>query len=331
MAWLPRTLAFAATALFTSRASAGGSCAIHGDHATVGRVRVQTSGDPLTLHVLGAPVTAYVDARAPTALEVEGTLAFHGSPIDRLPYTLRHATEGSAGVARLPSDQKLLGVRVRGDEVIIDAELDPFLKIAARDITVACDALTLDQPRLFEKQRRSSEKDDGESWMPAGQVLTFHEHPGSGAAVRLTTENPKGVRIRRFREDARWMRPWVRVETEINGAVIAGWVARSAIQTADSRMGAGGAFDTGISCAAEKPSVPALIQLGAEVYAEPGKRPWARAQSTEAFMVRDPGRGDWVQITRVKDLREGAGCPGLSHAFVRRSAVTFTPGAAVSP
>jgi hypothetical protein len=331
MAWIMRTLAFAATALLASPAFAE-TCAISGEHAIVGRVRVATSAAPLTVHVVGVAVTAYVDEWAKTMVEVKSPLFFSGTPIDRPSYTLNRSVESKGGVARLPSDEKVLAVRVRHGEVIVDVELDRWMGILARDVPVPCDALTLDWPRRYERQRPSSEKDDGTRWAPTGRVLTFHEHPGGGLAVRLEMKEPSGVALRRFRDDSSWLRPWVRVEAQIGRAVLAGWVARSAIMEVHSGMIWGGSNDGGFGCPSNGGDVPATIEGGAGVYAEPGKRPWAVVQASDAFSVRDLGTGEWVQIVSANGIQDNEHCPGLSHAFVRRSAVVFPARAgAISP
>jgi hypothetical protein len=112
--------------------------------------------------------------------------------------------------------------------------------------------------------------------------------------------------------------------------VLAGWVARSAIMETHEGLIAGGSHDGGFGCGVGDRSVLATIEPGTRVYAEPGKRPWAFVQSSDAFSVRDLGDGEWIQIVSVNGIQDNKVCPGLSHAFVRRAAVVF-PRAGAGP
>jgi hypothetical protein len=69
--------------------------------------------------------------------------------------------------------------------------------------------------------------------------------------------------------------------------------------------------------------VAATIEGGTRVYAEPGRFPWAVVQSSDGFRVRDAAQRAWVQIVSANGIQDQRACPGLSRAFVPRSAVVF--------
>lgn len=69
------------------------------------------------------------------------------------------------------------------------------------------------------------------------------------------------------------------------------------------------------------------IRASTQVFASPGTGPWATVPVAIRATARIPASGDWIQITRIRGLREpgDALCETLQHAFVRRSAVTVLP------
>lgn len=296
----------------------------------LGRVVVRPEGaEPFELEVRDTEVTVEPGARpGPVKVEIRGALAFRATAG---PVPLRPAAvlETAVPMVRLGDRARIERARLSGGDLVGDATIAAGVTIA--DLPLRCEGLLVD-----EQTRRMTtfpvHHGDDPPWLPVGASLAVAESHGGGREVVVRFDDPTLLTLERL--EPRGERARVRVAFGDGGA-IEGWVGSGAIRHAEGMIGhaaTGGEGEaTGLTALGRRGGAyegPALIAGGSTVYAAPGVGPWATVVADVELRVSAMPGEENVLVRQIPGLSDAGGSGLLSHAWVRRAAVTLPPSAA---
>ena len=314
-------------------------CVVSGTPSALRAVVVSPPGEAsFQFAVSGVPARATPGTDpAATSVHLEGALVFDAVVADAR-ISVSRAISASGGILALTEGVYTQRTRATAPDVRADVVLDSG--IIAQDVTLPCDALTLNPPRpppatqpVASQPRSATPPSDGTFWIPRSNTLTLFSAPGTGQSVRLHIESPLSFSMVRHQRRGAWSEvSW----SGARGAEVRGWASQSTLVPMPNG-GIGGMADRATilcrSASVVGPRIyrgPATVAAGTAVFAQDGRGQWATVRVEASFAVERMADAPFVRITEVPGLAPTAPCTGGMHAFVPVAAVRL-PGAVSWP
>jgi len=312
------------------------ACVVAGDHVTLDHVIVHLdSGATLDLLVQDVPIVATLGTRAPTALAIDGAIAFRATAAS-VWFSLDTRTTSSDGLVVMGAWSRFVADHADGPDMIGNAVLysDDVMQGEAKfpnelvaDVRVACDRVSLEW-RSTEQLPRA--KSDGTQWqsIKGKNRLELHREPRLGApSVVDSSPNCADSCFSLVGIDHR--AGWREVAAQNEGVAVTGWVPERELTLVPNDVGLGYSYECGghhfdsrfnASFFDSTPAISTSIKIGTTIFAAPGKDAWAVVRTNAAFdVVKTPGSA-WAEVIRIP----GVVRPGL-RAYVPVSALVPAP------
>lgn len=279
---------------------------------------------PFRVGLSEVPMLA-VPAGAGARIHVLGPLAFRAS-VARVEYGLVRRVDTARGMIRLGAEARLAGARPIGERARGVAKLLGTVQV--HEVTISCDALTLDEPDAIGTTTESDPVPEGATFLPARRAVVLRERAGGGASIRLTA----GSRDELFLVETEARGPWRRVLFDDGDSRVEGWTPKAALVPSDGGMTGTGIGDSFGGCGSDGGFFgtdvfdgSARIRFGTTVFAAPGRAPWGSIRTDDAIHVVHERGSAWAQVADVPGIDEE--CGSLLHAWVSVQAVEFPASA----
>ena len=282
---------------------------------------------PFVVQVAATPALASL-ASTPIAVAVSGQLVFGGTAArSSIQLSTRTPITVASGMLHLTAQvsAELLGAN-SSNVVVRIPSFGSDEGVSIPRVELPCSVLTLDEVG----EAPAVDNPGGQqTWHARAKELVFYPKPEQRSGLPVQLSPPVDIELLQLEARPGW------VLLRLNGTQgphLVGWVRRSDVRRVRPSpgygRGAGGLGSRRASAPACR-SVTAFFEgdadvtVGAQVFAEPDKGPWATVGTRTGLRVRlVTSDARWVAVVGARGIST-TDCGELEHAWIRRDAVTL--------